>query len=338
MTQYLTGAGINLRLKNLIATGGQGAGIFSVHESEDMALKIFLDPETEQQRLKAMVRFDEALDWSFDKSIGIRATWPIDIITTPKGHISGYVMYYLAGHKTLYELAEPDGAIGSHQDFDWAKLLRACQRFAETTAGFHKRDVVIGDVSPHNILVHPSGNARVVDCDSFGFRDPRNGDTFDSFLFTEDFAAPERHNSARSVATIASDRFSLALVVTETLLGNVSPFRATPAQVQTGGTLIGNLVSGTADLLTSTLPRAAILRKCLPSGVLRLARMGLIDGNRNLGIRPSAAEWAETLGHAFTQVVHCTVNPWHAYCGAPGDCPWCLRAQLFGLSGMPKTD
>lgn len=351
MTQFETDQGVKLNIKDFIATGGQDAAIFSVKESRELAVKVFLKPDSDlENRITAMVEFAEAMDWAYDKAVGIRAAWPVAMIRKAEGSavgyamgweydkavggipvavirkaspVVGYVMPFLSDHRDLFELSEPDGAVDTHSDFSWGRLLNTCRHIATTVAGFHQRGVVVGDISPHNILIDASGIARFVDCDSFGFRDQRTGREYESNLFMEEYAAPERFSGSGAVATIASDRFSLALLITQVLAGNISPFIATSEQVSAGGSMLRNLKGGSPTLLVSDEQGLPEVRSRIPDAILSLSEKALLQGHLNLQARPSAAIWAEALFEATYQLQTCTVNRWHGYCHPRVYCPWC---------------
>jgi DNA-binding helix-hairpin-helix protein with protein kinase domain len=300
-----------------------------------LAVKYFLDPSTElTRRLTDMVQAAGISKWAYDKRVGCRATWPVDLVRDePGGQCVGYVMPRIENCKTLYSVAEPDAATGTHAGFKWATLLNACFNLATTVAGFHAPSVgvVIGDLSPHNILVSPAGLAIFVDTDSMGFRG-RSGTVWPSHYVTEEFAAPERLNDRNLRASIASDEFSLALVITQTLLCGYSPFAA-----HGNGTLIDNLLLAAPPLFatSSPSPEQAARLALLPDQVQQLAGWALTS--RNGSSRPTADQWANALEEADSRVRECDREPWHGYCAPLDRCPFCNPGAQPATGATQRT-
>lgn len=338
MARYVTSGGKWLTAKDLVGDGGQRAAVFSVDESDDIAIKVFLDVNLRlHHRLKEMMAHEAALAWAMDQSVGWRAAWPIDVVrTTSDGKIVGYVMPLMNDCKSLFDVAEPDGATGTHANFNWQTLLNACFHLAETVRGFNDMGVIIGDLSPHNILVSASGIATIIDCDSVGFTSAGSpAKQWPAMHMTDDFSAPERLLHPSQPATVASDRFSLALVISQALMCNVSPFRATAEQVSTRGSLIENLKAGSPPLFggSNTAERGCLA--CLPAPVEVLTRQALSESATNEADRPGPEEWVAALCEADISAQACPRDPWHAYCAPDTVCPFCGPGPVSGVAPRP---
>ncbi len=172
----------------------------------------------------------------------------------------------------------------------------------------HKRGLLVGDLSPANTLVDPMGYACIIDADSFGVLDQRSGQAVvPSIYSTPNYTAPEL---SKTGATLASDKFSLAVLVLETVLGR-HPFTGVRPGENGATTLQTNIDAGVSWLTDRDViappPFESVLGLDLLSEPLRERARQVIDGKQT--DRPDATDWYEAL--TATGTVRCP------HCDAP---------------------
>ena len=142
-----TSNGVPLTAVEPLSDGGQNAVVLTVAESEDLAIKFFLEPDEDlRSRLAAMMNHQAAKAWAYGNGERLRMTWPLELVLEEQtGDTVGYVMPLLGGNRDLFELAEPEGATGDFANFSWRRLVNACWHLASTVEGLHQQGIIAQD-------------------------------------------------------------------------------------------------------------------------------------------------------------------------------------------------
>lgn len=214
--------------------GGAEGVVFEVAEDRRLLAKIYLDGTP--ARLDALIpRFQQAflapgVDSRRMPVLGLPLDYVREGTDGQDGPAVGIIMMRV----------HPDidhAALASFEDREQASdpgfALSVARQIASDVRFFHDAGLIVGDLSPHNILVSLDRRAPQiawVDLDSFGAVaiDSASGAPV-SVSGTPGYRAPEviQSLSARSQDT---DRFSLGVLLIEVLCGFVSPFAVAHAQ------------------------------------------------------------------------------------------------------------
>ena len=171
--------------------------------------------------------------------------------------------------------------------------------------------VLVNDFNPDNFLVDPSGNVRLIDCDSFQI--PGAGDNQNTFLtrtFTPEYTAPEllfHPELFTRERTPEQVRFSLAAVVYMILMSGLHPY------AQCGGTdPVDNLKSGKCPLARRGGVRLPVgwfkSVSWLTPGLKHLFIRMFVDGHSDPLKRPMLGELKIELEN-FINVMRSSKNP-----------------------------
>src|SRR5262245_9870665 len=113
--------------------------------------------------------------------------------------------------------ARKDVALIFKRDYTEQDIKRYCSRICRIAASliqaleaFHKRDIVMGDLSPNNIIIEPETlSLKIIDFETAHLLD--EADSPDMLLVTPGFVAPRRRNGAK--LTPQDDFYSLGSVI-----------------------------------------------------------------------------------------------------------------------------
>jgi hypothetical protein len=212
-----------------IAAGGQG----TVYTAPKVRLD--LTNEAVYKEYKPGIRVDVAVLqrmvdflWSLTYAQGIelvaRSAWPVSLVVH-RGAVSGFIMPRIPAHFTM-PLRRPSGIVSQVRgelqhllnDDRFLKgrgiVIEDAARYAilnDMARGlelFHSHGIVVGDLSPKNVLFSLSSERRTyfIDCDSARFR----GESGAPQVETPDWMI--REVSGEELATPATDRYKLGLM------------------------------------------------------------------------------------------------------------------------------
>jgi DNA-binding helix-hairpin-helix protein with protein kinase domain len=256
-----------------------------------------------------------------------RAAWPLGVIRTEQDAISGFVM---ADMRTWYRPFESflsaEQRRLSYPGATWALALRAAASLARLIADIHREDYVLGDLKADNLWLDEAGRVGVSDVDSFQFTE--GGDFFRCHVRTAGYTAPETIDSPEPAADEYGDRFALAVLLYQTLLGGVHPFFGVPVD-RPFTSIDDNVTHGRALISDPGLirvPPATASGDQLPVPLAELFRRSFGDeGLREPRSRPSAAQWYQALCTAGAPgaLRRCSAPQRHWYPAQARYCPWC---------------
>ena len=178
-----------------LGEGGEGA-VFLVNDQPGSVMKIWhpgrTPPDADAKLshlLSNPVRPDLGASWQI--------TWPQHLVRE-NGVTVGYTMPILdpgQSWEPIVDYYNRRAAQNTEQEQGRELRIDDRVRMARNLAlGFravHDAGYVIGDVNEKNVEVNRQNDIAMVDCDSYGFTDPRTGRTFSNRMGRAEFQAPE---------------------------------------------------------------------------------------------------------------------------------------------------
>ncbi len=247
----------------------------------------------------------------------------------------GYVMVWLRGMVPIRDIRLPSG--GTERDvLGWylrtgglRRRVEICARLAAVIADLHARGLVYVDLNLTNAMVSEavdSTEVRLIDLDNL--RLASEGSL--SFL-TESFAAPEMFS--RVPPSFASDAYSLAIVIFNTLVG-YHPFEdgdlvrnspdGSPERLRARHGLLPSFVDPD-DQSNQTDRYLLPLDAVLTSELLAAFQQCFGPGRKDHWARPSAAVFARLLWEAVDNTIRCSCG-FTSYRYTSEVCPFCGAA------------
>lgn len=162
-------------------------------------------------------------------------------------------------------------------------------------------------MKPQNILVTQDGKISIIDLDSIQIS-YNNKVAFPAKVATPEYAPPEsaKLDPAKDVISINWDRFSLAIMFYELLLG-LHPYAASSSgQYNTLNTISEKIQSGLFPFgskakYISILPPLHNNFKIIPASIQNMFIKTFEDGHSNPYARPSAENWGQLFYQEITQ-------------------------------------
>ncbi|GAA2902792.1 hypothetical protein GCM10010472_71250 [Pseudonocardia halophobica] len=317
--------GRTIELGGSLGKGAEGV-VREIVGTDDLCAKLYFDPSPALERRLEALKHHPAAELRGDTSEHVHLAWPLERLVDQNGETRGFVMPRIEGER-LTKLLEPDMRFISMREPTWRSLVGIAGRTAKLLDTLHQHDIVMGDVSPANIMVDSAGLVTLIDCDTVQFSDPRTGARHSCSKLTPDYCPPEI-GSGRDLDE-AHDEFGLAILVCEMLMEGQHPFHGVPVSRVDGD-------SDTRENITAQNNRLVfperlvkvpdlITPDVLSPAVLALARACFGPGHGDPEARPAAGEWAEALGRLESELSTCRVNANHFHHRGLGRCVWCER-------------
>lgn len=280
--------------------------------------------------------------------VGMAWAWPQDAILDPAtGQIVGYVMPRILNSWPIELLFD------EQQRKQQLPKLRA-KHFAEIAANIwevvrasHERGIVLGDISPKNLLFDSSVGVAAIDLDSA--RVTAQGVDFPCVVATPEYLAPELgqlDDFASASREWFHDVFSAAAVTYQLLTGGVH-FCEGVAQVEPGclPPNLANRVSlgawphstGRSPAVHVDPPPHAFSFDGLGSELQQLLQRCFDEGFNHPEQRPRPVEWRDALRRFAFHQQECRVNPRHSFHRSIANCPWCEVTQMAGRDPFSKN-
>lgn len=342
MSFLLPGGGRVLLQPNNLGGGAEGL-VYGLDGTADLCAKIYLDQgdPTRGPRLAALRRTAPAT-WEGDNAEHLHVAWPREVLHDDAGGTAGFLMPLVEG-KSLTALFDPGQRIEAVDDPTWRVQVAVAARAARLLAMLHAADIVVGDVSPTNMLVSRSGHVTLIDCDAVQFTDPRSGELFRCTKVTPEYAPPMSANG--QALTPSHDNFGLAILVCQLLMEGDHPFEGVPVDPNAPDFAAAENIQQQNNRIIFperfvTVPGAAPVG-LLPPEVRQLVVDCFGAGHRDPAARPTAQAWADALDRAGFQLMGCRENERHVYHSSLPECVWCGMSRAgFGehypAAGIPK--
>jgi DNA-binding helix-hairpin-helix protein with protein kinase domain len=330
MTLYLApGRPFTLPGRTVLLGSGAAGWVFGVPDDPRVCFKVYLRPSAElDRRVAGLLRLRPVSS----RPDGYRIAWPEWPLVDETDRTRAIVLPRVPG-VALHSIFDPVQRIAVLDHPIWPTCIELALRIARLFANLHDdRQVVVGDVSPDNLIVSRIGTVALIDTDSMQFTDPYTGEFFLARHMTPGYTAPETLAAPPSALRPSHDLFGLAVLVCQLLLEGDHPFEGV---LRDGGDhgVDSNVAAGNCRLFFPERFRTAagrLPRELLPPPVLALAHRGLADGHARPELRPTAKEWVGALTAALNSLIGCRVNSRHFSPASLGDCLWCGRRASGG--------
>jgi DNA-binding helix-hairpin-helix protein with protein kinase domain len=316
-------------------TLGRGAEglVRELADTEDLCAKLYLDPAPDlHQRLVALMRTEPAT-WPGDHGEHLHVAWPRQALLDDGGHTVGFLMPRVEG-RSLTRLFDPYVRAEAIDEPTWRVLVAVAARVARLLGRLHQAGIVVGDVSPANIMVSRTGHVTLIDCDTVQFTDPTTGLRYSCAKVTPEYAPPTLAGAGPSALTPADDAFGLAILICQLLMEGDHPFEGVPADPAEADALAQDNIRLRNNRIVTPqrfvpLP-GTIPPRVLPPQVMALAHTCFGEGHLHPEARPLSDDWEKALEHAGFELMGCRVNPRHLFHSSLPGCVWCARiAQGF---------
>ena len=292
-----------------IASGGEGA-VYRILQGSTpgRCVKVFgaaVDAGAKEPKLKALIEL--ARRHPAPAGAQFTGCWPEELVYD-NGRFVGFIMpLAVTGSVELYELArlDIDGSISTEflRKYDRKTAtgaesrLKLCLNIAAAVHYFHSLGAyTFVDFKPQNVLVTPGGKITLIDLDSAQIAN--NGRVqFPALVRTPEYTPPEGQQAASDHIQQTWDRFALAVVLYEVLIG-LHPYTATfGGKYQAVNTLTDAIQSdlfvfGSNEKYVSCRPKPHDKFYDLPPD---LQVLFVAAFSSNAQYRPDASEWGTEL-------------------------------------------
>ncbi|MBP0014334.1 MAG: hypothetical protein J7545_02005 [Roseofilum sp. SBFL] len=334
--------GERIELIKEIASAGEGI-IWKTNKPGFLAkeYKKTINPE-QIQKLNVMV--DNPPSTQLQGHVAI--AWPQCVLENKSSKPVGFLMPEIRNSMTLIEVYNPKLRNKKASGFNWNYLHITAYNIANIVHELHRKNYVICDIKPHNILVNDRAQASIIDTDSFQITDPKNLKIYRSSMGSGEFTPPEMFNVdfKKVDRSEIQDRFGLAVIIWQLLFGShpfLGQWRGTGDHPDID-TLIhgGHWVYGKNSKLAPSsfsMPLSIVHPE-----IKRLFHKCFDDGHKQPYARPTAEDWKNALTLGIQDLTDCSVEINHKYSKTYGKCYWCERKNtlkgydVFTSLGKPK--
>lgn len=304
------------RLGDLIAEGGEGK-VYFVEQHDDLVAKIYKDLDLHRkEKLQLMIS---------QSSRGLRkvCAWPVSILSDSTDQTVGFIMENLSGWQPLHNAYQIRTRLKKFPHHSYAFLVRAARNLATCVHHVHEEGYVIGDLNESNVFVNTKAMVKILDADSFQVAGPTR--LYPCKVGKAELMPPELqgHSLEGLVRTPEHDRFSLAVLLFQTLVFGRHPFAGT-VDHQQEFTLEACIEKGyyayTRRRQIPLKPPPYLSLSWLPEEIRDLFERAFDPYTQQ---RPTAKEWYFALKSLEATLKTCPDNPSHQYWSAVPSCPWC---------------
>ncbi|MEH2338157.1 tetratricopeptide repeat protein [Nostoc sp.] len=270
----------------------------------------------------------------------ISFAWPKSVLKNAQGDCVGFLMPEIKEAKELIDVYNPKKRKDLKLDVDWRFLHTTALNIASIIEAIHISGYVLGDIKQQNILVNDRALPSIIDTDSFQVRNPVNGKIYRCPVGSPDYTPPELIDKDFSSIdqTEVHDRFRLAVIIYQLLLGGQTPFAGNwigAGEIPETNELIRRgLWLYTPNSLIQPVDRTIPLEIVHPE-VQRCFLRCFNDGYKNSNLRPTARDWVKALRLAVNELTICGKVHSHYYSRIYGKCYWCDRAIKLGVDIFP---
>lgn len=328
-------SGASVALGPLLGKGGEGE-VYEVVNEPRLVLKLYLQPLTpeREKKLETMVRLAAP-------ELTAIAAWPTQTVHRG-GHIVGFLMPRLSGHKELHKLSHPMDRLKTFPEAGYDFLVHVATNIARAFSTLHSRGLVVGDVNESGIMVAADGTVMCIDCDSMQV--VAHGETFTCDVGKPEFQPPEilnQHKSFRGVLrTTDHDAFGLAVALFQLLFFGWHPFSVRmldgDQQPTADNIKAGRFPFGRDFYVTDyRRPPHALDPDALPDFVRELIERAFSP--HRSGPRPTAGEWVLTLERLSMESVACSRYMTHVHHRQNSRCPFCALDLKLGFAILPHV-
>ncbi|SJZ81268.1 Protein kinase domain-containing protein [Cetobacterium ceti] len=192
---------IDIILPQSLVQGGEG----KIYFHEDLAIKIFHSNKLTKEKV-------EKVKFLFNKNMSIPNVATVNgIILNETNEIVGYSMNKFHG-KTL------ERVLLTLKDSHDAKEI--AKNILVTLNKLHKKNILMGDINPNNILVNTNNQICLIDIDSYQIGN------YPCYVFKEEFLPPEfsGENIGTYLRDISNEYFPISILLFKILMNGKHPY------------------------------------------------------------------------------------------------------------------
>src|SRR5262245_37293056 len=328
---FLTSKSEIVRLGRRIGIGAEGE-VYKIQDNSDLVAKIYHEPPPQEKAEKLVVLSRLGNERLFNLS-----AWPVDVLRDmPDGPVVGFVMKKIGQAEEVHALHSPKSRLQKFPEASWAFLIYVAANIARAVAVIHEHGLVIGDLSPKNILVTRKATVYLLDVDSFQVS--VDGKIYRCDGGFPEYTPPELQGVAfRKVdRTQEHDCFGLAVVIFQLLFMGRHPFSGNflgAGEISLERAIRESRFAYGADAEVRRMrqPPGTLALDSMPSWLVGLFRRAFLSSER-----PQAREWVEPLDMMAKSLNKCVLHSGHYYYRELRDCPWCgienhARVRLFNF-------
>jgi|TARA_B100000315_G_C14565297_1_gene582598 serine/threonine protein kinase len=207
----ITQQGKNLKLKESLASGGEGI-IYSVNDTE--VCKIYKKEKVDELRIQKL-KLMTSNQISYP-----RICWPKSIVYNINKEPIGYLMNKADGKELQRTIFLPQ-LLKKHLP-SWKKvdLVNVCIGILHKVIKLHQNNIIMGDINPMNILLSPNSDSFFVDTDSYQV------EQFPCPVGQVNYTAPEIQGKdfKTFLRTVENESFALTTLLFMILLPGKPPY------------------------------------------------------------------------------------------------------------------
>src|SRR4051812_24366902 len=239
MTVYLPGGRV-ITLDQPLGGGAEGK-IFRLAATPDLCAKIYPDRGRYTNDRPGAMMTAAPSRWRGDHGEHMHLAWPREILEDRDGRIRGFLMPRVEG-APLTHLFDPHKRLTAVDTPTWRIVVTVAARVARLLAMLHEAGVMMGDLSPTNLVLSRTGHVTLVDCDTVQFTDAKTSQVHRCTKLTPEYAAPELSSGQVTELRPGQDDFGLAILVCQLLMEGEHPFEGVPSDpVAPEGTAADNI-------------------------------------------------------------------------------------------------
>jgi hypothetical protein len=329
--------GETIELGQLIKSGGAGSVYLLPHRGDSVA-KLYhptIDRAVYERKVEAMLALVPDLPDRVERGRRyVQIAWPTALARDGRRRFLGFLMPLLdiAATAELEPVLQERQALAQGLPTALGAKITLAANLASVLTALHRQQHYVVDLKPVNLRFYrDSLYIALLDCDGFSIHGP-GGQRFHAQQYTPDYLAPEfQANGLDARGELAQDLFALAVVIFQLLNFGIHPYTGQPRSERVPTDIPGRIRAGCYAYgrrpHPDMAPSPASCHALLPDEL-----RALFDRAFQSRMRPTAAEWAEQLGHyarpSSGLLVPCQRNPKHQHFVGL-DCPACARAGLL---------
>lgn len=218
-----SGTGAKIKLIKKLASGGEGS-VYTTNT--EYVAKIYKKDKVTRDKL-------EKIKLMVSKKINCKGIcWPVDVLYNSNNEFVGYLMAKASGKEMQRLFLSKPVLLKNMPKWKKRDTVELCITILEKIEYLHKRNIILGDINPFNILIVSSKEVYFVDTDSYqieGYPCPVGTIPFKSQeLILDDNKYKRKYKVDRSFAdylrTFENEHFSIAVLLFMIMLPGKHPY------------------------------------------------------------------------------------------------------------------
>ena len=311
----------------LTTPGGEGS-IYELPHHPNLLAKIYHIPASanKTEKLLHMCR-------SGNMELQNISAWPKAILYSAKNRTTagGFLMPKITG-KEIHKLYGPRDRQIEFPTAAWDFLIHVARNCAAAFETIHENEVLMADVNEKNLLVTPSGEVRLIDCDSYQIKTKNTKFLCDVGIQLWTPPELQLHAGQKGYHSLERtknhDRFGLAVLIFELLFMGRHPFAGVPQNKQhfeIHEAIQRHLFAFSPQTWQRGIhaPPHTLPLSSLPPSLVALFERAFLPYSEKPDARPSGREWVHHLESLRAAQKKCNYDPGHKFWNGLNKCPWC---------------